>query len=230
MLLCALALVCAMRAADARAQVSGTVAAVSDYRFRGVSLSRENPAIQASVGFDTPSGWYAGVFGSTIELAATGTRGVQAVPYVGVAVPAAGDLHWEAGADYSLFSSAHAYDYGEIYAGITVRKLNVRVRYSPQYFGVGRASLYAEMNATQPLRDGVALLAHVGVLAPLSGAPDPYPATVRNPVDVRAGVGIDVAALNIQLAWTWTDGVGNSYAAYPGQRRGAFVASLSWSY
>src|SRR5512135_1604841 len=104
-LLCALALVCAMRATDAHAQVAGTVAVVSDYRFRGVSLSREKPAIQASVGFDTPSGWYAGVFGSTIELAATGTRGVQAVPYVGIAAPAAGDLHWEAGADYSLFSS-----------------------------------------------------------------------------------------------------------------------------
>ena len=229
-LLCALALVCAMPAADARAQVAGTVAIVSDYRFRGVSLSRQNPAIQASIGFDAPNGWYAGVFGSSVELAGTGTRGVQAVPYIGVAAPVAGDLHWEAGADYSIFSSAHAYDYGELYAGITIRKLNVRVHYSPEYFGRAHASLYGEMNATQPLQDGVALLAHVGVLAPLSSAPDPYTETVHNPVDVRAGVGIDVAALNIQLAWIWTDGVGNSYPAYPAQQRSAFVASLSWSY
>jgi uncharacterized protein (TIGR02001 family) len=219
-----------MHAADARAQVAGTLAVVSDYRFRGVSLSRENPAIQAGIGFDAPNGWYAGVFGSSIELAGRGSRGVQAVPYVGVAAPAAGDLHWEAGADYSIFSSAHAYDYGEIYAGITIRKLNVRVHYSPEYFGLAHASLYGEMNATQALWDGVALLAHVGVLAPLSSVPDPYTATVRNPVDVRAGVGFDVATLNIQLAWTWTDGVGNSYPAHPAEQRGAFIASLSWSY
>jgi uncharacterized protein (TIGR02001 family) len=229
-LLCALALVCAMPAADARAQVAGSLAIVSDYRFRGVSLSRENPAIQASVGFDAANGWYAGVFGSSIELADRGTRGVQAVPYVGVAAPVAGDLHWEAGADYSTFSSGRAYDYGEVYAGITFRKLNVRVHYSPEYFGLAHASLYGEMNASQPLRDGVALLAHVGVLAPLSSAPDPYTVTIRNPVDVRAGMGIDVAALNIQLAWIWTDGVGSAYPAYQTQQRNAFVASLSWSY
>lgn len=47
--------------------VSGNVAIVSDYRFRGVSLSDEDPALQGGITLGHESGFYAGTWGSSIE-------------------------------------------------------------------------------------------------------------------------------------------------------------------
>src|SRR5215470_11326006 len=46
----------------AHAQISASVAAVSDYRFRGISQSDRKPALQGSVAYDHPSGLFAGLF------------------------------------------------------------------------------------------------------------------------------------------------------------------------
>lgn len=47
--------------------VSGSAAVVSDYRFRGLSLSAGDPTIQGSVTVTHASGFYAGVWGSGLE-------------------------------------------------------------------------------------------------------------------------------------------------------------------
>jgi uncharacterized protein (TIGR02001 family) len=60
-------LLCAA-AQSATAQLSGTLSAVSDYRYRGVTFSDRRPAAQAGLAYDDPSGWYAGAFGSTVRL------------------------------------------------------------------------------------------------------------------------------------------------------------------
>jgi uncharacterized protein (TIGR02001 family) len=46
--------------------VSATVTGVSDYNFRGVSLSGRDPAIQGSIDVEHSSGFYAGAWGSSI--------------------------------------------------------------------------------------------------------------------------------------------------------------------
>ena len=47
--------------------ISGNVGMVSDYRFRGISLSEGQPALQASLNLDHESGIYAGIWTSTIK-------------------------------------------------------------------------------------------------------------------------------------------------------------------
>ncbi|MFN2259371.1 MAG: TorF family putative porin [Parasphingopyxis sp.] len=49
-------------------EISGTVGVVTDYRLRGVSMSGEDPALQASFEAEHLSGVYAGAFVSTLEL------------------------------------------------------------------------------------------------------------------------------------------------------------------
>jgi uncharacterized protein (TIGR02001 family) len=46
-----------------------TLVVTSDYVFRGVSQSGGNPAIQGSVAFWHPTGWYAGAWASSVETA-----------------------------------------------------------------------------------------------------------------------------------------------------------------
>ncbi len=53
-------------------KISGTAAFVSDYRFRGVSLSNRDPAVQASIQLTTKPGFFIGAWGSSIaEYGAT---------------------------------------------------------------------------------------------------------------------------------------------------------------
>lgn len=47
--------------------VSGNVALVTDYRFRGVSFSNGDPAIQGGIDIAHSSGFYVGTWGSSIE-------------------------------------------------------------------------------------------------------------------------------------------------------------------
>lgn len=47
--------------------LSGAATFVSDYRFRGVSLSNKNPAVQASISLDTKPGIFASIWGSSID-------------------------------------------------------------------------------------------------------------------------------------------------------------------
>lgn len=53
--------------ADSPITVSGSVGVVTDYRFRGVSLSGGDPALQGGVTLTHESGFYAGAWGSSID-------------------------------------------------------------------------------------------------------------------------------------------------------------------
>ncbi len=53
--------------ADSGFELSGNVALVSDYRFRGVSFSDGDPALQGGIDLAHSSGFYVGTWGSTIS-------------------------------------------------------------------------------------------------------------------------------------------------------------------
>lgn len=56
-----------LMAAEAAASTTGTVTVVNDYLFRGISQSDHDPALQAGLEYDHPSGWYVGGWGSSIS-------------------------------------------------------------------------------------------------------------------------------------------------------------------
>src|SRR5512145_662138 len=52
----------------AHAELSGTVTAVSDYDFRGITQSAQDPALQASLDYASDAGFYLGIWGSNIDF------------------------------------------------------------------------------------------------------------------------------------------------------------------
>jgi uncharacterized protein (TIGR02001 family) len=230
LLLRALALGSIVFAATAHAQFTVTASVVSDYRFRGVSLSDDKPAAQISVNWDDPGGWYAGAFASTVQLHNEATTTGQGLVYLGTTLPAGEGFNWDFGAIYSAFSEDRGYDYGEAYAGINSRSLAARLHFSPNYFGFGRSSLYGELNGTFALGDGFVLLGHVGVLVPTDSGNGSSTSTTRNPVDARFGVGAEIAGFNVEVAWVGITGYGNLYPVYGTPRRNTVVASVSRSF
>ena len=203
-------------ASGAAAQVSGTLSAVSDYRYRGITFSDRRPAAQAGLTYDDPKGWYAGAFGSTVRLAPPGrsSSNFQAIIYAGYAARLPSGISVEAGGDYSAFAGSNDLNYGEVFVGGAIENLNARIYYAPRYFGQASNALYGEINATQPLLDRVRLHVHAGVLRHRYDNPygPPYgvPPT-QNVVDGRIGLRVDLDMFQLEIAWV---GVSNHTAAY----------------
>jgi uncharacterized protein (TIGR02001 family) len=213
-----------LHAVNAAAQFTGTVAAVSDYRFRGVSLSHEKPAAQLTINYDAPAGGYAGVFASTVEFAASSSKTVQIVGFLGTAMPITSDVHADVGVNYASFGGAlRDYNYGEMYVGVSSGQYSASVHYSPDYFGASDGSLYGAFDVAHATGDRVALLGHVGMLVPVKhgGA-----ASARTLLDTRAGVGFDFAGFNLQIAWVTTNAVRASYPIDNRQRGDTFAISV----
>ena len=212
---------------DASAQISGSVNLVSDYRYRGVSLSHGDPAAQFAVAYDDAQGWYAGAFASTVRLAAPSNPGLQAIGFVGYAKQLPSGVSFEVGADYSAFSGARGYDYAEVYGGFAFESVNGRLYYAPRYFGADGGALYGELNGAQRVHDRVRLLVHVGVLKVDGGGP--YSGWSDSRVfDARAGVGVDVDPFNVQLSWVGISRAYTGYAITGASSRNGVVLTLSW--
>jgi len=199
-------------AAGAGAQISGTASIVSDYRYRGITLSDRKPAAQFGLAYDDPSGAYAGAFGSTVRLAPPAGPNFQAVVFGGYALRMPSGVSVEAGADYSAFTGAAGDDYGELYLGIAKENISARIYYSPKYFGQHANAVYGEINAAQPLADNVRLVAHVGVLNSDYANATYYGSRANERiVDGRIGLGVDVEQFRFELAWV---GISNANVAY----------------
>jgi uncharacterized protein (TIGR02001 family) len=178
--------------AQAGADAGGTAAVNSEFVARGMSLSRGRPAPQLRLDLDA-GGWYAGVLAARLRYAYAHAR-AQVLAYAGYAQKLPSGLSWEAGALESTLGGS-AYRYHELYAGLAGDRLAGRVYYSPSYYGVA-PTVYAELNGSSPLRDGLALIGHLGLLHPLGSAED----EARRRIDLRVAVSLDSGNWNLQLA------------------------------
>ena len=197
--------IAACACADARAENSFGI--VSDYRYRGLSLSDGEPGLQAGLVWDRDDGWYAGVFAATTRIG--GRDGVQAISYLGRAWRLCSGRSWEAGIQYVAFTSDHGEDYRELYLGLASDRWNARLHYEPLQLGDYGPAAYADFNANRPLGERFVLVGHVGA-GWRSGDPAPYIDRVY--YDARVGIGMSWGAANLSLQRVATIGRGGYLA------------------
>ena len=154
--------------------LSGGISVTSDYRFRGVSLSNEKVAVQPTLTLSHESGFYVGVWGSSLpdsppfgkcELDVYGGYRGKFSDAVSYDVGAA--YYWYPGDFPSGFNSA---DTLEVYAGITVvasDKVSLGAKYShatTDLFGYvdSDGSGYLDFSANFSVGAGVTINAHAG--------------------------------------------------------------------
>jgi uncharacterized protein (TIGR02001 family) len=196
----------------ALAQVSGSVALVSDYQYRGVTFSKGVPVPQLTLVYDNPQGWYLGGFVSPIKLRNSGDSALEYIGYAGLARRLASGLSWEGGMSSHVFSGASTMNFHEAYVGLASERVNARISYAPDYLGMNLRTLYAELNASHPLCDQLNLFAHAGFLGSLSGGSG----TIRRGY-ARIGLGTRLAAWDVQLAWAASHENGAGRPAYAAQ-------------
>lgn len=231
MLRCAIALGALLFASAGHAQVSGSVAVVSDYRFRGVSLSDNRPALQLGIAYDHADGWYAGAFASSVRPSPKVGGHVQLASYLGYARRLHNGLSWEAGASYAILVGGRGYDYPEVYVGLASDHLVGRLYFS-HHFDEASPAVYAELNGTRALSERTRLIGHLGWLHQ-DRSRDTSAGLERQRFDLRAGIGITLTEFDLQVAGVVTQGSGGRYSIYPvnlpADRLGwVLSASRSW--
>lgn len=182
----------------AYAQVSGSITLASDYSYRGISLSNEQPVAQLNLVYDAPDGWYAGAFGSKVKLNSNSSEGEQILLYSGFSQRLRSGVIWEAGATAAIFPKSTDLNYGEVFTGLMFDNLSARIYYSPNYIGLNNKTLYLEANADYQLQERLDVFSHIGWLVYLD---DKVGQVNRNRVDVRVGVGSNFSSWKLQLAY-----------------------------
>jgi uncharacterized protein (TIGR02001 family) len=189
-------------ASDAAAQISGSVAVLSDIRFRGISLTDRGPGAEAEVTYDHASGLYAGALVETVRLdGANPELGAQA--YAGYARALSERVALDVGfAGYFYPASAvrGTYSFNEAFAGVSLDGAAARLHYSDDYFGSGVPAWYAEIDGAVKLTRSLALVGHLGYLV---RGPQNYPQLGAAPPsqwDAKLGVATEWLGLNFELS------------------------------
>lgn len=156
-----------LAAAPARAQageqdivVTGTATLVSDYRFRGISLSGGDPALQGGVEV-ARRGWYAEAWASTLGH----SRGPNAELDLSI-----GRRGQAAGFDYSVHVTGYVFEGEPVYVelhstlarAIGPATAELELGYAPPQAGVSD-NLYLGLALSAPLGHGFALSGRGGI-------------------------------------------------------------------
>lgn len=147
--------------------VSGGVTLVSDYRFRGVSLSGEDPAIQGTINLNSSSGFYLGTWASSLEED-LGFGSTEVDLYAGYRTEVAPGTTIDAGLLYYAYPNADDLNYFEPYASVTTSfgpatgKIGVAYAWSQKSIG-SNDNLYLYGDVLGAIPDSpVTLRAHLG--------------------------------------------------------------------
>jgi uncharacterized protein (TIGR02001 family) len=204
-LACVAAALCVamMTAGPARADAGAGIALLSDYRFRGVSLSDNGPAAQAHVDLSHESGIFAGALVATVRPGYAGAEsGISLQGYAGYSGTVAGDVSWSTGiAGYTFPSSKEgSTDYAEWFGRMSRNDLRAGVFLSQSYFGSGASSVYLELSGSHEINDVVSLALHLGWLATASaGAGYSRYAGIQR-LDGRFGMIVDLRYATAELS------------------------------
>jgi uncharacterized protein (TIGR02001 family) len=135
---------------------------VSDYLFRGVSQTDEDPAIQAAFDYAHESGFYAGIWGSNVDF---GDTGVEYDTYIGFNHAFNDTLTGDIQLVRYNYSGLDAdFEYNELIAKLTVNGMITGVLgYSNDVFNSDETGIYYGLTGSFELPNEFKLNANVGL-------------------------------------------------------------------
>jgi uncharacterized protein (TIGR02001 family) len=145
------------------AEISGNVALTTDYRFRGISQTDRDPAIQGGFDWAHDSGFYLGTWGSNVDLASD----LELDYYTGFANNINDNIAYDVGFVYYDYPGDGAnQEYWEIYAGLSGDVgpvgLSGKVYYSNDFFAESGTAFYYDLGASYGLPYDIGLSGHFG--------------------------------------------------------------------
>jgi len=204
--------------------LSGNVAIVTDYRYRGISQTDKKPAIQGGFDFAHKSGFYLGNWNSNVSSFGTAPSGnVEMDFYGGYKFEAVG-LSFDLGTIYYYYPGSVPFsgtggagrpkiNTHEVYLGAGYGPISLKISntLSDGYFGVGKniitgygsakGTFYYDLTVSHEIASKTVLSAHVGYLD-LDGDTSANPFKLT---DYRVGVAYDAGFATISLNYIGND-------------------------
>jgi uncharacterized protein (TIGR02001 family) len=143
-------------------ELSLTVTATSDYDFRGVTQTSQDPAIQGSVDWAADNGIYLGAWASNVDFGRCCDESVELDLYAGFAGGPEDGLTYDVGAIWYSYPGAKDLDYPEVWAGIAQGMFGAKLWYSWDEFATGESAYYIEGSVDVPLPQDFGIAVHVG--------------------------------------------------------------------
>ena len=198
--------------AAAHAELSGTIGAVSDYDFRGISLSATDPALQGSIDWSAENGFYVGAWASNIDYGNGYDGNIELDLYAGFAGETEAGLGWDVGLVWYLYPDSSENrtrcedlgldceipDYPELYAGVSYKWFELKQWYSNDLGGSDEDGLYTEANASFELPANFGLNLHLGY-----NYGDYFDSSEYT--DYSIGVGYTLGKFDLELKWVDND-------------------------
>lgn len=148
--------------------ITGSAALTSDYMFRGISQTDNDPAVQVGLEYGLELGGvapYIGIWGSNVNF----TDANMEVDVTGGLRGKISDVTWDLGFVYYLYPNARSnlnYDYFELAGKLGYdfgpAALTLGLNYSPEYFAKSGDAVYLQANLDVPLPWGLVASGHLG--------------------------------------------------------------------
>lgn len=213
------------QAAESPHSFTANVGLYSDYAFRGVSQTDENPAIQGGFDYAHSSGFYLGTWASNVTEKFLNGANIEMDFYGGYA-GSVGDFGYNVGLLQYYYPGQYSgldIDTLEAYAGVTWKWFGLKASYSiDDYFGATNSdgTVYWDASFNYELPAEVMFGLHYGYTAG-EGAQDDY-------ADYKVSLSKEFGGFNFGVAYVATDDDGEDlYGDYADDR---FIVSVSKSF
>jgi len=133
--------------AMAEAELTSTITVTSDYDFRGITQTAQDPAVQGSLDLALESGAYLGAWASNVDFGDDTDSDVEINLLGGYAGSINDDLGYDVGAVlYFYQEDDDDIDYMEVYGGLDYKMLSTKLWISPDYLNSDDSAFYLEAN------------------------------------------------------------------------------------
>jgi len=205
----ATALMAGVTTTQAETEITGNVALTSDYKFRGISQSNEDIALQGGFDVGFGAGFYAGVWASSVDFDTNGfgfDGSLELDGYVGWASDITDNVGVDVGYMYYSYPGDEGPDgdYQELYLKVSVWGGTLGAVYSDDYYGGTGDFYYLSGDYSFGLGENLSLDLHVGYndLEKNGGFLD---TNTDSYVDYSAGISASWLAVDWSLAYVGTD-------------------------
>ena len=143
-------------------EFSGTATFTNDYRFRGISQTAGDAAVQASIDADFGNGFYAGVWGSNVDFGDDANLEIDY--YVGYAGDLSEEVKYSVTAYYFQYPGYDAadIDFGELDVQLGWKDLSLTYAIATSYVNSDEDGQYLALDYSYPLSEQVSLDLHAG--------------------------------------------------------------------
>ncbi|HYQ24725.1 TorF family putative porin [Stenotrophomonas sp.] len=204
---------------EAASPFSWNITGVSDYMFRGVSQTDENPTGQAGLTYTSPVGVYAGVWGSGVDFG-DGSPEFEVDYFVGYNVDFSENVNFDVMLNRYTYPGASELAYNELITKTSFAKnYNVTVAYTNDVWNSGTDGWYYAVGGEWPLPNDFSVTANVGRSTFEHGLAKDY-------TDFNIGVSRAIGMATVGLGFYGTDGNGRDNSGKLADNRVVLTVSV----